>query len=677
MRRAKATIPSWLSDFDQGLIIGEDWREQQREILELPKYFIEPDTMVRHIFEEIEEYRDDPHYKLELGPEAAKRLTEHLAKDPVAWANYFTLYQRRDPPRVWQRGHLTPGQLVIVWNFVLRWAAGMPVRDVLLKARRQGFSLVVSSLMGWIHFFHENRGGIQAAHEKTVSQILLRYLRSMWERMPREIRPSKKYSSKSELLLEESKDEKRSEGDYGLMSFVLVTGIGSQFAGSGVDAQATHLDEVGKWDKLCDPDEQFDSITNTVPEAAETWIALTSTAHGAKTWFHGFWGEAMKIGQPGWNGFRPIFIPWFFDPRNSMTAPRHEDGTLALRWSSDDEDPEWGNEVALKRRWDLDDDQLYWRRIFITKQKARGGDLSSRISIFKQEYPSDPIEAWIYATGRYLRPSFIAELLERSKSLPDPVFTGRVWAMRERGVRLGEGQFMKKEHGGPFVMWRRPQQGKEYLISADVSSGEAVDASCIKVHRWEPMKLWLAAEWYGLVLPSELAHIMWRLGHFYNTAFLNWERTGAGMSIASHLVKGPANAPHTSYPLNRLFRRRDPNQAKYKMTSVFGLEVKGGNKRGFLDMWTDTAKADAIELTPADINEASELEVDDKGRIETHGCDRFMATVVQCQSRNQFQPGFPKEYSVKQEFRQGSVEEADYIMSQANRRQDGTREELL
>lgn len=665
----RSKLPRWLTDRDQPLIMSTpDWRERQAELMALPKWSIEPNYEVRQALERIEAAET---HKVKLTQKQVDALKKHLEVDPILWCHYFTWYQRRDPPRVWVRGQLTPGQILVAWNFALDWDAGRPGRDCLLKARRQGFSLVTTAIIGWIVFFHPNIGALQASFDKDTSKVLHRYLKGMYERLHDGLRPAKEYSSKQEITLREPNEKKRAEGEFGLESYAQSGTVGADYLGSGSDVQIAHCDEAGKWHTVCDADVQYDSLTNTIPESAQSWITVTSTAHGAKTWFHQFWLESAAAGKKGWNGFRAIFVPWFFDPRNSLPAPRDADGELMVEWSGDAEG-EWGNELQLIERYGLDENQLWWRRTFIQKQKARNGDPSTKVAIFKQEYPSTPEEAWLYASGLFIKPSVIADLMTRAEKVGPPKWQGRMWAMRERGASLSFQQWAHQEGGGPLRIWRWPERGKAYMVGTDVSYGEAVDASCIRVYEWQPTKAWVAAEWFGLIAPDDVAHFKWRLGHFYNTAFLNWERTGPGTNIAGHLAKAPRTAPGTIYPHGQLYRRIDPAAVKAKFTSAFGVET-GGNqgriKQALLADWVEYAVKDQIQLLPEDVLEASELQVDDRGKVRTHGFDRFMATVIVVASYRQYNPpqAVIDALGPKQQLQPGTVAWADKMVEEGLR----------
>ena len=73
----------------------------------------------------------------------------------------------------------------------------------------------------------------------------------------------------------------------------------------------------------------------------------------------------------GENEYIPIFLPWFITQEYRRPAPEGFEKTL--------------EEEELVEKYELDDDQLYWRRLKI----AESGE-----NKFKQEYPATPEEAF-------------------------------------------------------------------------------------------------------------------------------------------------------------------------------------------------------------------------------------------------------------------------------------------
>ena len=90
-----------------------------------------------------------------------------------------------------------------------------------------------------------------------------------------------------------------------------------------------------------------------------------------------------------------MFIPWYVDPEYREKVPKNFDRTP--------------DEEELAEKYSLDDEQLMFRR----RKIAQNG-----IDLFKQEYPSEPEEAFL-TTGRpVFNPEQLQGFLEHSR---DPV----------------------------------------------------------------------------------------------------------------------------------------------------------------------------------------------------------------------------------------------------------------
>ena len=107
-----------------------------------------------------------------------------------------------------------------------------------------------------------------------------------------------------------------------------------------------------------------------ISEAPGTEVILESTANGATGEFYRLWRGALE----GETEYLPIFLPWF------VTPEYHRDPPEDFQRSSEEE--------LLVEQHDLNDGQLYWRRLKI----AEGGELK-----FRQEYPATADEAFITA----------------------------------------------------------------------------------------------------------------------------------------------------------------------------------------------------------------------------------------------------------------------------------------
>lgn len=659
-------VPEWLADINEPLdLSGPDWRERQQDVLALPPWMFEPTETVRHYLELEPDPRGRPP---EVDEEDQEELYEHLAQDPVAFANFCGWYKDRDT-QTWKRGDLTPGQLVILWRFAILWHRNERIRMALLKQRRGGFSYIIGGIIsGWIHLMHENRGGLSAANDVKPAWAIHKYVETIYERMPAWMRPTQKYFTKNIIYLKEKDPEELAKGNFGLDSAIEIASAGGKFLGTGLETQFAHLAEMGKYDGICDIGTLWASLTNTIPESPRSVLFPESTAHGAGTFWHKFWTDCMKMGGRGWNGFTPIFIPWYFDPRNSIPCPE------GIEWYDKDND-EYGNEEEERAKYNLSDDQLFWRRLFIQKQvdDEEDGALHNKVDVFRQEYPGNPAEAWLFASGMWINRDIAKIVAAVSVSFEESVnllWEGHVH--HQRGKLPEKAKFESWStgaKGGPFRVWRAPWVTSEYILGADISSGQAKDKASLWMYEWQPDGMKIAAEWTGYATPYELAHIMWRIGHWYMEALLNWERTGPGMPIGEYIRH---HEESQSYPPHRLYQQPKRNAAKGRPSVEYGTNTSGSNKIALLNNWVDLVRNGRMEITKAVAREAIELTRERRGAytvVDTGGRDRFMGGVFAAIAYRHYQPNPHPPIGPEQQHKEFSVLWADKIIHDGLKRQ--------
>jgi hypothetical protein len=571
--------------------------------------------------------KDAPEIPREVPKELADKIRAHFEKDFVAWAWHSTYIRDRDRRRR-ARPDWTPGQLIIAWRFQLAWDSDESVRLDLLKTRQGGFSTLGAHLDYWLAAFHDHLGVLLAAQDKETTRQIFGYVREIHELQPPWIRERHRYASRLELMLEEPDETVRlDDNERGRESRVSGQTAGKDFLGTGLPTQGLHISEIGKWHKACEVEPTYTSVSNSIQDLKHTVIFRESTAHGAGTYWNDEWTLSMLIGRPGWNGFTPIFLPWYIDPRNVMKVPPGFELGTSLT-------DEFGNEEQLKQLFDLTDEQLQWRRRTIRKQGAVG---KAKVELFKQEHPGTQAEAWLFAFGKFIDADVILSLRADAASKPKFIYQGDIDHRRYDGAALSPKYWMTARSLGPFTVWEKPDLRCEYVVGADVAEGLADgDFSCAKVYKRFPQHLELVAEWWGLAPIDRFSHTLWRIGHWYSTrtsngiipALLAWERTGPGAGIHQWLRTGNPMDPTDAYPPARQYRTIRTDRSKRKRDPIFGVTTSGSSKRPMLDLWVEWASQSLIDVITPDVDEAETLEKDDRGLINTNGRDRFMASVI-------------------------------------------------
>lgn len=392
-------------------------------------------------------------------------------------------------------------------------AQGRLKRLIILKARREGISTYFLA-----RYYHKcsmnfNRYATIITHEPDSSDFLFSITRRY--HIHNEIRPQDRYNNKRELSF-------NTKDGTGLDSSIRVATAGKEDVGSSQLIHYLHLSEVAKWPSHT-TDALLTSVMQCVPGDPTTEVVFESTAKGVGGKFYDMYWDSkyqyeiyLDKGKVKWkcvvnkkaddsNEFSSIFIPWFVFKKYSMPVPKDFKRT--------------DEEEHLAKQYGLTDEQLAWRRWCIANNCQ--GDISK----FKQEYPSNPEEAFLSSGTNVFDVQSINML---RKELPKPKMTYDISASTQEFIA-------NVDLTGEFVVWEEPQTGEEYVVSCDVSEGlEKGDFGCIDVVHGLTGRH--CAQWHGKRDPDILAHIMLAICRRYNTAWAAPERNNHGLMVVAKLV---------------------------------------------------------------------------------------------------------------------------------------------
>ena len=259
--------------------------------------------------------------------------------------------------------------------------AKRPIRVILLKARQWGGSTLIQIYMSWIQIvLKENWSSVICAHVKDAAVTI----RSMYEKAITRLPPMdgtimhfKNFSTTQNIKHVPERGCRITVG-----SAEEPESVRSQ------DAKMAHFSEIGLYPNT-EKKKTVDliaSITGTIPRAPLTLIAYESTARGMGDFFNVSWDQSYKGGSV----FEPAFVPWFLIDIYSEEF----NGTYI---NHDGKPYEGGVEDLIKTMND------YEKNLFLNHEDCTleninwyRGKLSEMTSHahMKQEYPSDPIEAF-------------------------------------------------------------------------------------------------------------------------------------------------------------------------------------------------------------------------------------------------------------------------------------------
>ena len=351
------------------------------------------------------------------------------------------------------------------------------VRAIILKARQQGISTYCAARVFWKTYFTPFSKSVVMAHDSATSDALFSMSRNIIDNMPDGFRPTLQKSNAKEILFDENKSGYR-----------LYT-AGSPEAGRGTTPTIAHLSEVGFWTH----DEKIlAGLFQGISQAEGTEVILESTANGASGEFWRLFQGALR----GENEYKAIFIPWFATEEYRREAPENFERTL--------------EEDELVEKYNLDNNQLYWRRLKI----AEGGE-----NKFQQEYPSNAEEAFIVSGNTVFDQEKLNDLVATEPE-----------TLREYNGVTGEFTEMKE---GSLSIWEYPQFDVPFVVAADVAQGVGQDYSCAIV--MNPSREIVAMYRNNRIDPTEFGEVLFYLGRYYNNALLCVESNSIGLATLLRL----------------------------------------------------------------------------------------------------------------------------------------------
>lgn len=363
-------------------------------------------------------------------------------------------------------------------------------KDLILKARKEGFSSLIEAL--WLHacLFIPNSRAVILSHEMESTKRHFDRVRYFIDNMGGD--------KERRILIELDKDSQRELRFPKTNSSFWIGTAGSRTFGRGDDITHLHLSEVAHYSNQ-------DVITGVqqacVPNA---YMVMETTANGIGELFQRTWQDAedLQSGSP----WKQHFYAWFDDPTNRVKIPEG----VALHLTS--------SERKLKKQYKLDDEQVYWYRLKYAEMPDK--------SKMPQEFPSNAKEAFIHSG----RPVFNLEKIQLAKERVKHLKPLRIGDLEEDGknINIIDGEL------GPLSIWNMPKNNRMYLISADVAEGvQGGDYSVAHVfdrHNWE-----VVARMRMHINPGEWGEKLCILGYLFNNAVLAPELNNHGWATIERI----------------------------------------------------------------------------------------------------------------------------------------------
>lgn len=291
------------------------------------------------------------------------------------------------------------------------------VRAIIVKGRQQGCSTLIEA-----RFFHRTqfcpniKAFILTHHSKSTEQ-LFGMVKQFAQSFPEALQD-----------FSQSATENRNQFTFAASKSSYAVGTaGSDAVGRGFTLQLFHGSEVAFWENTSEIAMGALKAVNPVPG---TEIVLESTANGVGNFFH----KLAMAGLDPDSTFQTIFVPWYWQPEYRRKVP--------ATFTCDE------TELKLKELYNLDDEQIFWRRRTIIDE------FEGEAWRFQQEYPNTLEEAFVSSEEAYFDAQRIAAARKAKLDLIEtaPIVMGvDVAFSRDRAViviRQGRHLIAKYEYRG-------------------------------------------------------------------------------------------------------------------------------------------------------------------------------------------------------------------------------------
>ncbi len=532
--------------------------------------------------------------KLELLREAKRREKRQV------YASNFELFCREQIkilPKDSSKGFipfiLNDAQKIVLDKIEEQMRTTGKVRAIILKGRQMGLSTFTTARVFWKSYFNAYNKSVVMAHDAATSDALFNMSRNIIDYMDDDFRPEFKRSNAKEIMFEHN------DSGYRLYT------AGSPEAGRGTTPTIAHLSEVAFW---AADEKILAGLFQGISQADGTEVILESTANGVGNEFHRLWKDA----EAGKNEYIPIFVPWFLMPEYRRKAP--EGFVLEAE------------EEILQKRFNLDNDQLYWRRLKVAES---GSDK------FRQEYPCTADEAFVVSGSN------VFNLEKLNKLIPQPI-------LAQRDFDFEKTLFEDARHGS-LTIYKYPKFDEAFCIGADVSLGVGKDYSTAVI--MNKQRQIVAMYRNNLIDPSKFGDLLFYLGRYYNNALLAPESNSMGIATINRLIQ-------MGY-VNLYYQTKIANMSKEEGTRP-GWRTTVSSKPAIIGVLKNAIEEEDIWIpSPLIINEMMNYVTDETGKtnavsggtddlviataialevLRTHGDRLTTSNVVFTQKNTGFQP---------------------------------------
>ncbi len=376
-------------------------------------------------------------------------------------------------------------------------------RDLYLKARQFGVSTLVAAQFFVDTIRIPGTFSMVVAQDAENARGLFHMVKLFLERLPAELRPRTKYSSRTEVYFPD------------LESWYTVGTARGAATGRSKTINRLHCSEYAYWP---DGSRTLAGLLEAVPGDGKVAIESTAAAYGDD--FHGRY-RAAKAGE---SSFKAHFFPWYLGQEYATDL---DEGEVLER---SDAERLLAERAQGLHGVELTDGQLKWRRMKQADQRDR----------YAAEYPDDDSSCFL-ASGRARFDREKLRVLAADCKPPRHVGRTALAALWPNGA--------PNVAADAVAVWSLPRTGRAYVIGADPAEGtERGDYAAAYVLDW--LTLEQVARVYGRLSPGHFADTLAALGGRYNGALIASERNNHGQAVLLALTRAGYGAIYAHEPFD-------------------------------------------------------------------------------------------------------------------------------
>jgi hypothetical protein len=373
--------------------------------------------------------------------------------------------------------NLNSAQILVINDFDKQMKETGYVRSIISKYRQAGFSTIASAYIFHRSLFYGNTRSVVISLDKPTTESIFNMSQTFWAELPKEIQPTLDKSNVREMSFSKNGSKYR------------VWTAGAENPGRGTTNTCLLADEAAFWQN---GERILAGMFQSIALLPGSIIIINSTSNGAQGVYYDLWNKAEK----GEGIFRPLFVPWFLQDEYRLNSPTGMELSVEER--------------RLKEEYDLDEAQLFWRRIKISETSN---------STFKQEYPFTAEESFIQSGSSV----FSKESLD--KYLP----------ISPESIREFNDVFSSFDESeeGSLKIWAAPDRKQKYIIGADVALGVRGDYSVATVMNKDREVCSVYRN--NRMDPVRFGKMLFYLGRWYNNALIIPESNSVGLATVQQL----------------------------------------------------------------------------------------------------------------------------------------------